>query len=325
MQHYRDSKGGAFHLAPAHELRPARPSFPPFLRFCETNGAGVGDLLGSAPSVESTLARAKLDWEVDSRPVYTDSGDDHALVSGYRALVRPLPETVMSVVSSSYRVAENRDLAGAVLGLAKRYGADAGRLGAASFGRNRARTYFAYRVIRLDEDEMLMLLVQNRHGGEGAVRVRAFVVNVNTNAVLAPPAIWSSHEIAHTGDMQEKLDLLRVGAMVDRFLEETESRRWQLKKTEWKVEWSAPVLTDLWEDPPNPERPGSHPGRYLAAELGFCNSAYDAFGRICAFLDNESEACERGDFTKDRDERLALGAGTKLKEKAWRRLVEVVT
>lgn len=67
-----------------------------------------------------------------------------------------------------------------------------------------------------------------------------------------------------------------------------------------------------------------HPAAHLSPDLDRSESAFRAFTRLCAFLDNESEACDRGDFTKDRDERLALGAGTKLKQKAWRWLVGAV-
>jgi hypothetical protein len=44
-------------------------------------------------------------------------------------------------------------------------------------------------------------------------------------------------------------------------------------------------------------------------------NAGTAFQLLCRYLDNESEARERRDFTKDRDERLALGAGLRHKQR----------
>lgn len=52
------------------------------------------------------------------------------------------------------------------------------------------------------------------------------------------------------------------------------------------------------------------------------DDAANAYRAVCDWIDNRSEACERGDFTKDRDERLALGAGNKYKRDAWRWIVD---
>jgi hypothetical protein len=52
------------------------------------------------------------------------------------------------------------------------------------------------------------------------------------------------------------------------------------------------------------------------------SDAASAYTAVCDWIDNKSEACERGDFTKDRDERLALGAGNKYKQRAWRWIVD---
>ena len=69
------------------------------------------------------------------------------------------------------------------------------------------------------------------------------------------------------------------------------------------------------------ERALRHPGLHLTSVLADCVDPAEVFRLICAYLDNASEACERGDFTKDRDERLALGAGLRLKQQAWRWMV----
>lgn len=72
----------------------------------------------------------------------------------------------MAVVSSAYRVAENAELAEAVLDLAARHDPGAALVGAASFGRHGERTLFVCRVTQLSRSEVLVLLADNRHGRE---------------------------------------------------------------------------------------------------------------------------------------------------------------
>ena len=60
-----------------------------------------------------------------------------------------------------------------------------------------------------------------------------------------------------------------------------------------------------------------HPRSHLTEKLAGCTDAATAYSTICRYMDNDSEAREQGDFTKDRDERLALGAGLGHKQRAW--------
>ncbi|MDN5759555.1 MAG: hypothetical protein L0H59_13665, partial [Tomitella sp.] len=204
-------------------------------------------------------------------------------------------------------------------------------------GRTGERSLFVCRVTELSRGEVLVLVAHNRHGGEGAARVQLVIADLAADAVLTPPATWASYEIPHVGRMNDRLALLLKSPMIDNFLAEIAEPRQQLEKARWSPSRSQRLLHELWGDPPdrNPRtrdggalEPGDrvrrHPAGHLSPDLDRCTSAFDAFQRICTFLDNESEACERGDFTKDRDERLALGAGTKLKQKAWRWLVGAV-
>lgn len=337
MPHYRDAKRGDFLIAPEDERGFGPRGVPPFLRFCREWGA-VGDLV-SEPRCDpqQLLGAAALDWRVDHRPALTDLRWGVSPVSGYEALVRPDREQVMAIVSSAYRVAENDELARAVLDLAARHDRHAALVGAASFGRRGERTLFACRVTQLSRNEVLVLLAHNRHGGEGAARVQLVIADLAADAVLTPPAIWASYEIAHIGRMCDRLDSLRDSSMVDDFLREIAEPRTLLEKAGWSRSRTQRLLHELWGDPSDDElrsrhgallepsdRARRHPAGYLSPDLDRSGTAFDAFRRICSFLDNESEACERGDFTKDRDERLALGAGTKLKQKAWRWLVEAV-
>lgn len=89
-------------------------------------------------------------------------------VPGYKALVRPDTEQVMSVVTTSYSVAENEWVALALQQFCSRLGEQKPIIAAASFGRDAERTMFAGRV-SANEEEALCVLAYNTHGGEGAV------------------------------------------------------------------------------------------------------------------------------------------------------------
>jgi hypothetical protein len=337
MPHYRDTKGGEFLVASEDDRGSGPRGVPPFLRFCREWGA-VGDLV-SEPRCDprQLLGAAALDWRVDHRPVLTRLGLEVSPVSGYEALVRPDREQVMAIVSSAYRVAENVEFAQAVLGLAARHDPGAALVGAASFGRHGERTLFACRVTQLSRHEVLVLLAHNRHGGEGAARVQLVIADLAAEGVLTPPATRASYEIPHVGRMRDRLESLHDSSMIDDFLREISEPRTLLEKAGWSRSRTQRLLHELWGDPSDDEsrsrdgtprelsdRARRHPAGHLSPDLDGCSTAFDAFRRVCSFLDNESEACERGDFTKDRDERLALGAGTKLKQKAWLWLVGAV-
>jgi hypothetical protein len=337
MPHYRDAKAGEFLIAQGSENSTHGDGVPSFLRFCRRRGVAgeLGARTGSAP--RALLAAAELEWCVDHRPVLTELGPGLSRVAGYKALVRPDHQQVMAVVSSSYRVVENEDLALTVLSLAQRHDPEAELVGAASFGRNGERSLFVCRVSELSRSESLVLLAHNRHGGEGAVRVHLAITDLAADAVWTPPVRWASYEIAHVGRIADRLETLRHSPMIDEFLAEIAGPRELMQKARWSPSRTQRLLHELWGDPPDraprtvdgrphgvDDRARRHPAGHLSPDLDLSETAFDAFLRICSFIDNESEACERGDFTKDRDERLALGAGTKLKQKAWRWLIGAV-
>ena len=95
----------------------------------------------------------------------------------------------------------------------------------------------------------------------------------------------------------------------------------------WTSVRARALVEHLWGQTPDLRAKDSHGRQVAPAEAdrhrGFhpgidrVSDAATAFRMICEFLDNASEACEPGDFTENRNERLALGAGTKLKRKAW--------
>jgi len=334
VYHYRDSRGGDFYLDPDRPFPTPPGGELPLLRFVGRRGTAL-DLWSAAGANEQEarwlLGDAKLDWRVEPREVLTTVGDGPrpVPVPGYRALVRPDTGTVMSVVTSAYRVADNESVARAAVALGRRFESGARLVAAAGFGRSDERTLFVVRV-RVVGATTLLLLAHNTHGGEGAVRFQLVEADREVRAILAPDSRHATLSIPHIGDVDERLERVGSGSMVEDHVAETRAVWERLRAAAWTPGRTRSLLHELWGEPPRVPSAGPgepfrepsqralrHPGPYLTSVLADCVHPAEVYRQVCAYLDNASEACERGDFTKDRDERLALGAGLRLKQRAW--------
>lgn len=324
MFHYRDLRKGEYYLDPEVGLTPSQREVMPFQRFAGREGFADNLWTSSRRNEHDLVSLALLDWPVQSRPVLTpdESGFSPREIPGYRALVRPDENRVMSVVTSSYRVAENQSVAQAAIEVGRQFDQSAALVGAAGFGRSLERSIFIVRV-HGTADTALVLLAYNSHGGEGAVRFQLVEADRNAGTVLTPDTGHASISIPHVGDMEERLEGLVHRKMIERYAAEVGPIWHKLQDALWTPRHTRSLLHEIWREPPNldPDRSALHPGRHLTSVLGECSDAANAYRHICAFLDNDSEACERGDYTKDRDERLTVGAGLKMKQRAWRWIV----
>ena len=72
----------------------------------ETPWHGLGRIIMDAPASREALELAGLDWQVDSRNIYSGTG---AMIPGYRANVRSTDDAVLGVVSDRYRIVQNEE------------------------------------------------------------------------------------------------------------------------------------------------------------------------------------------------------------------------
>ena len=72
----------------------------------ETPWHGLGRIVMEAPASREALELAGLDWQVESRNIYSGTG---AMIPGYRANVRSTDEAVLGVVSDRYRIVQNEE------------------------------------------------------------------------------------------------------------------------------------------------------------------------------------------------------------------------
>ena len=72
----------------------------------ETPWHGLGRIVMDAPASREALELAGLDWQVESRNIYSGTGD---MIPGYRANVRSTDDAVLGVVSDRYRIVQNEE------------------------------------------------------------------------------------------------------------------------------------------------------------------------------------------------------------------------
>ena len=344
MYHFRDSRPGRFYLNDArYERLPQSPSeTPPFLRFAHANGVALDLWRDEGAPAHDVVSGARLNWPVMRRKVFVPAGpglSQETEASHYKALVRPDTEEVMSVVTSAYSVAENHWVAAATEHFASRLEHRPSMIAAVGFGRSGERTLFAARVTG-DGDDAVCLLAYNTHGGEGAVKFQLVEVDRRLGVTYVLDSPYATQSFPHVGDLEERLERrsrpknLNTETFIERYLAETRPLWKRFQDTLWTPRHTAALIRELWDVTPNPivgspdarvqgtdDVKARHPGHHLPSHMQGCTDAANAYRVICDWIDNHSEACERGDFTKDRDERLALGAGNKYKRDAWRWIV----
>lgn len=335
VNHFRDAHPGQFyrHKETFEGPLPQPDQTPAFLRFATKHGMGLSLWKGEGASARDLVGGAGLHWPVMRREMVVPASPGltpDIQVKHYYALVRPDTEQVMSVVTSAYAPAENQWVAEAVENYASRIHPQSPMIAAVGFGRTGDRTLFAARVTG-DDHDAICLLAYNSHGGEGAIRFQLVEVDRERQITCVLDTRHASRTFAHLGDLQ---NTLRKGSstgksFLAKYLEETTPLWERLENTLWTRRHTSALIKELWGDTPSPkvgnglieafdDVKARHPGHHLPDLMESITDAASAYRAICDWIDNRSEACERGDFTKDRTERLALGAGNKYKRDAWR-------
>lgn len=345
MLHFRDSRPGLFFKEDdGRNPLPAPQENPPFLRFAAKHGVALDLWSKETAPAKDLLVAANLDWRAHRREVIVPAGPgliEDTNAHHYRSLVRPDTGQVMSVVTDHYADADNLVVAEALEQHARRISHGESLIAAAGFGRDGERTFFASRITS-DSHHAVCLLAYNTHGGDGAVRFQVVEVDRSHRVTYVIDSTHATKSWSHTGDINGRLDLdsrrSRSESFVERYLAETTPLWEQLRHTLWTPGHTNELVHHLWgqtpEAPPTPVSPrfdrqgratipeaARHPGHHLPDRMDRATDAAGAFRAVCDWIDNHSEACERGDFTPDRDERLALGAGNAYKRRAWRWIV----
>ena len=166
---------------------------------------GLGTMVEEAPDSREALIAAGLDWDVVQRPVFTQDG---VKVPGYFANVRQQDGSILGVVTSRYKVVQNRDafaFTDALLGDGVRYETAGSLMG----GRKTwILAKLTTRYIIQGEQILPYLVFSNTHDGSGAIKIAMTPIRVvcNNTLNLALDTADRSWSIHHTGDIAAKLE-----------------------------------------------------------------------------------------------------------------------
>ena len=165
---------------------------------------GLGVQVQEAPESKDALRLAGLDWKVQQREVYTDSG---IKIEGYRANVRNTDNKVLGVVTERYKIVQNEEafsFTDALLGEGVRY-ETAGSLQEGKKVWLLARLPKEY--IISGEQISPYLVFSNSHDGSAAVRVAVTPIRVvcNNTLNLALSTAKRSWAMVHTGNIKGKI------------------------------------------------------------------------------------------------------------------------
>lgn len=166
---------------------------------------GLGTMVEEAPDSREALIAAGLDWDVVQRPVFTQDG---VKVPGYFANVRQQDGSILGVVTSRYKVVQNRDafaFTDALLGDGVRYETAGSLMG----GRKTwILAKLPTRYIIQGEQILPYLVFSNTYDGSGAIKIAMTPIRVvcNNTLNLALDTANRSWSIHHTGDIAAKLE-----------------------------------------------------------------------------------------------------------------------
>lgn len=189
--------------------------------FCTREKAwhGLGTVLPESPTAEDAIVAAGLDWEVKSNPLHIYSPEGQVIeVPNYVANTRMTDNRVLGVVSTKYQIVQNKEAFQFVDALL-----DEGLTYESAGSLENGKSIFL--LGKLPQDKILGDIVEpyicfnNRHDGQGSIRVCATPVRVvcNNTLNLALRTAKRSWATRHIGDMQSKLDEARhtLGMMSD--------------------------------------------------------------------------------------------------------------
>ena len=165
---------------------------------------GLGTIVQEAPTSADALHLAGLDWEVNPKPVFTETGFE---IPNYKANVRSSDNSVLGIVTDRYKIVQNKEAFAFTDALL-----DGGVTYETAGSLRNGKTIWL--LAKMPEKKILgdkfdpYICFTNSHDGTGAVKVASVPIRVvcqNTlnMALSSASRTWSTK---HVGDMLSKLE-----------------------------------------------------------------------------------------------------------------------
>ena len=165
---------------------------------------GLGTIVQEAPTSADALHLAGLDWEVNPKPVFTETGFE---IPNYKANIRSSDNSVLGIVTDRYKIVQNKEAFAFTDALL-----DGGVTYETAGSLRNGKTIWL--LAKMPEKKILgdkfdpYVCFTNSHDGTGAVKVCCTPIRVVCNntlnmALSSASRTWSTK---HVGDMAYKLE-----------------------------------------------------------------------------------------------------------------------
>lgn len=95
------------------EIRDGKASFASTLLNGQKAWHGLGQYVNEAMTAEQAISLANMDWQVEKRPMYIETGDcEFSEIDGFSAATRTDTEDILSIVTDTYQIVQNRECFG---------------------------------------------------------------------------------------------------------------------------------------------------------------------------------------------------------------------
>ena len=164
---------------------------------------GIGTPVKESPTSEDAIRLANLDWVVESKPVFDESGKE---IPGFKANTRSSDNSILGIVSNKYKIIQNSE----AFEFTDNLISDEIRYETAGSLRNGKTIWL---LAKLPEKYIIgdkfdpYICFTNNHDGKGAVTVCMTPIRVvcNNTLNLALGSAKRSWSIRHLGDITSKL------------------------------------------------------------------------------------------------------------------------
>ena len=275
--------------------------------------ADVTKIIQEAPNSQEALIAAGLDWNVESKPVYMDSGIE---IPGYKANVRDKDNKCLGIVSDRYKIVNNTDafaFTDALVGETE-FG-EVKYATAGSLNGGKKVWLLAEMPTRkvLDDDIEPYICFANSFDGSGAVQVCATPIRVCCNntmnlALNTAKRKWSTK---HVGDMQSKLEEARMCLqLADKYMQRLDEEADRLANAKLYKEQIDEILDELFPVDDNDtdrkkrsvqaERDSFYVAYFMPDILKFGESAWRAVNAMSDLVTHQEPKRNTASFNENR-------------------------
>ena len=277
---------------------------------------GLGTPVDTVMTSAEALELAGLDWEVNSRPIYTDNGIQ---IPGYIANTRSSDDKVLGVVSDKYKIVQNKDAFAFTDNLLD-HEAQYVTAGSLRGGKNVWMLAQLPRTKILGDDIDQYLCFTNTHDGTGAVRVfctptRVVCQNTLNLALSTAKRSWSCR---HMGNMESKMhEASRTLELANKYMEELATKADQLANTTITDERLYQIVAEMFPvDDNQSHRQLANMEKaktefmvayYMPDIKQFRNTAWGALNAMADFCDHSSPKRNTATYQENNFERIVIG------------------